>query len=98
MTALAAFDAAFKRLPVIAILRGLRPDEAEGIAGALIEAALVDMKLRRRQLRVDAIDERRMGRARDHERGADEHDRDDRHAREQAAAERHRSYRSARSV
>ncbi len=40
MSALAAFDAAFDRLPVVAILRGLRPDEADGIAGALIDAGI----------------------------------------------------------
>ena len=38
MTAVTEFDAAFARCPLIAILRGVRPDEVEGIADALIEA------------------------------------------------------------
>lgn len=38
MTHLAAFDAAFERLPLVAILRGLRPDEAEAVGGALVDA------------------------------------------------------------
>jgi 2-dehydro-3-deoxyphosphogalactonate aldolase len=33
-----AFDAAFARLPLVAILRGVRPDEIEPIGEALIEA------------------------------------------------------------
>ena len=33
-----AFDAAFARCPLIAILRGVRPDEVEAIADALIDA------------------------------------------------------------
>ena len=32
------FDAAFARLPLVAILRGLRPDEAEGIGAVLYDA------------------------------------------------------------
>ena len=36
--AVAAFDAAFARCPLIAILRGVRPDEVESIADALIDA------------------------------------------------------------
>lgn len=38
MTAIAAFDAAFVRCPLIAILRGVRPDEVEDIADALLDA------------------------------------------------------------
>ncbi|PAX08074.1 2-dehydro-3-deoxy-6-phosphogalactonate aldolase [Sphingomonas lenta] len=38
MTHLAAFDAAFAELPLIAILRGLRPREAEGVGEALVAA------------------------------------------------------------
>lgn len=38
MTHLAAFDAAFARLPLIAILRGVRPDEVEAIGDALVAA------------------------------------------------------------
>ena len=38
MTHLAAFDAAFARCPLIAILRGVRPDEVEAIGDALVEA------------------------------------------------------------
>lgn len=39
MTAISdRFDGAFSRLPLVAILRGLRPDEAEGITSALYEA------------------------------------------------------------
>lgn len=38
MTHLSAFEAAFAELPLIAILRGLRPDEAEPIGEALVEA------------------------------------------------------------
>lgn len=33
-----AFDAAFAELPLVAILRGLRPDEAEEVGEALVEA------------------------------------------------------------
>lgn len=36
--ALARFDAAFARLPLIAILRGVRPDEVEAIGEALVAA------------------------------------------------------------
>ncbi len=38
MTALSDFDAAFARCPLVAILRGLRPDEAEAIGEALVAA------------------------------------------------------------
>jgi 2-dehydro-3-deoxyphosphogalactonate aldolase len=38
MTHLAAFDAAFARLPLIAILRGVRPDEVVGVGEALVAA------------------------------------------------------------
>jgi len=38
MTAIAAFDAAFARCPLIAILRGVAPHEVEGIGDALVEA------------------------------------------------------------
>jgi 2-dehydro-3-deoxyphosphogalactonate aldolase len=38
MTALTDFDAAFARCPLIAILRGVRPDEIEAIADALLDA------------------------------------------------------------
>lgn len=38
MTAIADFDAAFERLPLIAILRGIRPDEVEAVGEALVEA------------------------------------------------------------
>lgn len=38
MSHLAAFDAAFAELPLVAILRGLRPDEAEGVGEALVAA------------------------------------------------------------
>jgi 2-dehydro-3-deoxyphosphogalactonate aldolase len=38
MTHLAEFDAAFARCPLVAILRGVRPDEVEAIGEALVEA------------------------------------------------------------
>ena len=38
MSHVAAFDAAFARLPLIAILRGVRPDEVEDIGEALVDA------------------------------------------------------------
>ncbi|MGK6353597.1 2-dehydro-3-deoxy-6-phosphogalactonate aldolase [Sphingomonas sp. DT-207] len=38
MSHVAAFDAAFARCPLIAILRGVKPDEVEGIGEALVEA------------------------------------------------------------
>ena len=38
MSHVAAFDAAFARLPLIAILRGVRPDEVEDIGEALVGA------------------------------------------------------------
>lgn len=43
----AAFDAGFVRLPLVAILRGLTPDEAEGVGEALVEAgfALIEVPL-----------------------------------------------------
>ncbi|MGI4732528.1 MAG: 2-dehydro-3-deoxy-6-phosphogalactonate aldolase [Janthinobacterium lividum] len=34
----AAFDAAFARCPLVAILRGVRPDEVEGIGDVLVDA------------------------------------------------------------
>lgn len=38
MNALPAFDAAFVRCPLVAILRGVRPDEVVGIGMALVDA------------------------------------------------------------
>ena len=38
MSAIEHFDQAFARCPLIAILRGVRPDEVEAIGGALVEA------------------------------------------------------------
>lgn len=38
MTHSDAFDAAFARCPLVAILRGVQPDEVEGIGDALVEA------------------------------------------------------------
>ena len=38
MTHIAAFDAAFARCPLIAILRGVKPDEVEAIGEALVES------------------------------------------------------------
>lgn len=38
MTHIAAFDAAFARCPLIAILRGVAPHEVEGIGDALVDA------------------------------------------------------------
>ncbi len=38
MTALTDFDAAFERLPLIAILRGVQPTEVEAIGDALVDA------------------------------------------------------------
>ena len=38
MTHVAAFDAAFARCPLIAILRGVKPDEVEAIGETLVEA------------------------------------------------------------
>lgn len=38
MSHIAAFDAAFARCPLVAILRGVKPDEVEGIGDALVEA------------------------------------------------------------
>ena len=47
MNHLSAFDTAFAALPLVAILRGLRPDEAEGVGEALVEAGftLVEVPL-----------------------------------------------------
>ena len=47
MSSLSAFDAAFATLPLVAILRGLRPDEAEEMGEALVEAGftLVEVPL-----------------------------------------------------
>ncbi|MBB5712252.1 2-dehydro-3-deoxy-6-phosphogalactonate aldolase [Sphingomonas xinjiangensis] len=38
MSHITAFDAAFARCPLIAILRGVKPDEVDGIGEALVEA------------------------------------------------------------
>jgi 2-dehydro-3-deoxyphosphogalactonate aldolase len=38
MSALAQFDAAFARCPLVAILRGIQPDEADAIGDALVAA------------------------------------------------------------
>ena len=38
MTHIVAFDAAFARCPLIAILRGVKPDEVEAIGEALVES------------------------------------------------------------
>lgn len=38
MSHIPAFDAAFARCPLIAILRGVKPDEVEGIGDALVDA------------------------------------------------------------
>jgi 2-dehydro-3-deoxyphosphogalactonate aldolase len=38
MSHIAAFDAAFAKCPLIAILRGVRPDEVEDVGEALVEA------------------------------------------------------------
>ncbi len=38
MSNIAEFDAAFARCPLIAILRGVKPDEVEGIGDALVDA------------------------------------------------------------
>ena len=38
MSHIQAFDAAFARCPLIAILRGVKPDEVEGIGEALVDA------------------------------------------------------------
>jgi 2-dehydro-3-deoxyphosphogalactonate aldolase len=38
MTHIAAFDAAFERCPLVAILRGVKPDEVEAIGDALVTA------------------------------------------------------------
>jgi len=38
MTHVAAFDSAFARCPLIAILRGVKPDEVEGIGEVLVDA------------------------------------------------------------
>lgn len=47
MTHVAAFDAAFARCPLIAILRGVKPDEVEAIGEELVEAgfALIEVPL-----------------------------------------------------
>ncbi|MBE1527288.1 2-dehydro-3-deoxyphosphogalactonate aldolase [Sphingopyxis sp. OAS728] len=47
MTHVAAFDAAFARCPLIAILRGVKPDEVEAIGEALADAgfALIEVPL-----------------------------------------------------
>lgn len=47
MTHIAAFDAAFARCPLIAILRGVKPGEVEAIGEALVDAgfALIEVPL-----------------------------------------------------
>lgn len=47
MAALEEFDAAFARCPLIAILRGIRPDEAVAVGHALVEAgfSLIEVPL-----------------------------------------------------
>lgn len=47
MSHIAEFDAAFARCPLIAILRGVKPDEVEGIGDALVDAgfALIEVPL-----------------------------------------------------
>ena len=47
MTHVAEFDAAFARCPLIAILRGVRPDEVEAIGETLVEAgfAIIEVPL-----------------------------------------------------
>ncbi|HEX8554383.1 MAG TPA: 2-dehydro-3-deoxy-6-phosphogalactonate aldolase [Sphingomonas sp.] len=47
MTHVQAFDAAFARCPLVAILRGVRPDEVEAIGDALVEAgfAIIEVPL-----------------------------------------------------
>lgn len=47
MSHLAAFDAAFAQCPLIAILRGVKPDEVEAIGDALVDAgfALIEVPL-----------------------------------------------------
>jgi 2-dehydro-3-deoxyphosphogalactonate aldolase len=47
MTHIAAFDAAFARCPLVAILRGVRPDEVESIGEALVDAgfAIIEVPL-----------------------------------------------------
>ncbi len=44
-TAVEAFDRAFAAMPVVAILRGLRPDEAVGIGEALVEAGITILEV-----------------------------------------------------
>ena len=47
MTALSDFDAAFDRCPLVAILRGVRPEEVEAIGDALVDAgfAIIEVPL-----------------------------------------------------
>ena len=67
MTHLAAFDAAFARCPLIAILRGVKPDEVEAIGEALVESGftLVEVPLNSPDplVRIGRLAERLKGRA-----------------------------------
>lgn len=45
MSHLAAFDAAFAQCPLIAILRGVKPDEVEAIGDALVDAGFALMEV-----------------------------------------------------
>ena len=45
MTHLTAFDAAFADLPLIAILRGVRPDEVEAVGTALVDAGFTILEV-----------------------------------------------------
>lgn len=47
LTSIELFDAAIERLPLIAILRGLHPEHAEAVGGALVDAgfALIEVPL-----------------------------------------------------
>ncbi|MBD8678449.1 2-dehydro-3-deoxy-6-phosphogalactonate aldolase [Sphingomonas sp. CFBP 13720] len=45
MTHIEAFDAAFARCPLVAILRGVRPDEVEDIGDALVDAGFTILEV-----------------------------------------------------